>query len=785
MIQILGIRYFADTGKKAETFFDKGWRAKSVRDLFLELPQIMATIPEDEHYNLYYTISDCLEETGRKLESQSYIPFDIDGIDLDRINDYIDPFLRMAGDLSYSDTGIVFSGNGIQFIIGTNEAITDTAYFKKTRKYYKIICDRINLEYARLGLPGGADPSVWSPARLMRLPMTTNIKTPETGYARKNSTKNATLEQPVIKILENYTIPKAAGIVEVDDADQIPAEQLRRFPDPDSKTVRKECGFLNHCMDNQKDIIEEDWYKMLSIIGRLEGGIELVHKYSEKHPHYTPSETAQKLEQAMLSSGPRTCKNIEQNYTECQNCPHYGRILSPILLKGEDFISTGSQGYRHVQITPSGQIKTGKPNYDDLLRQFKKDHDFVVTAGRELYTWTGTHWSRTTDMHVNVFMEKYVAPKPTRSECIEFDAKVFRNNVADEDFFHRTTFKKINVQNGVLDISGDKAILVDHNTEFGFTSVLPYEYDPLATCTRFEKFLCEITLDREELKIILMEYMGYIFANEVCTYAKCLILLGGGSNGKSTLMNVMKKLAGKDNYSGVSMARLDNPQYTAHLQHKLFNMTEETPSRGSIDSAEFKNLVSGGDIMVKVVYKPPHMVTNRTKLVIASNSLPWMNDTTKGMFRRLLIVPFDASFEGKKQDVGIEGKLFDELPGILNSIITYYQEFKKRGSFLDSSVISEQADQYRRENDEVFQFVDDHVEIFPQTVKGKFLQMGKMYASFTSFCEGKGIRYVKSDSEFGKALKNIIPDAVERSSRRFQGKRGYHGLELTNNHTDF
>ena len=48
--------------------------------------------------------------------------------------------------------------------------------FDEQRVFYKAMCDRINIELSKHMLPGKADTSVWSAARLLRLPMTENRK---------------------------------------------------------------------------------------------------------------------------------------------------------------------------------------------------------------------------------------------------------------------------------------------------------------------------------------------------------------------------------------------------------------------------------------------------------------------------------------------------------------------------------------------------------------------------------------------------------------------------------
>jgi len=146
VIQILGLRDYhcrkENRTKKAERFFEKGWRANSVQELFADLESYIAQVPEDERFNLYYTSGKCLESKGRNLSSQHIIPIDIDDIDLKQIDLYVKVVLDCL-ELDFDKTGIVATGNGLQFIIGINSPIEYVDYFDDHKLYYKAMCGNV------------------------------------------------------------------------------------------------------------------------------------------------------------------------------------------------------------------------------------------------------------------------------------------------------------------------------------------------------------------------------------------------------------------------------------------------------------------------------------------------------------------------------------------------------------------------------------------------------------------------------------------------------------------
>src|SRR6478736_685512 len=84
MIQILGLRHYGEGAQRKirETFFAKGWRLSNVADVYKpeELEKVLAKIPQEDRWNLYYTVANSYEERGRKMREQWAIPFDIDGM---------------------------------------------------------------------------------------------------------------------------------------------------------------------------------------------------------------------------------------------------------------------------------------------------------------------------------------------------------------------------------------------------------------------------------------------------------------------------------------------------------------------------------------------------------------------------------------------------------------------------------------------------------------------------------------------------------------------------------
>lgn len=755
-IQILGLRKYKDTVRGTENtterFFEKKWRAESVAELFKNIETFLSVIPVKEQYNLYYTCADCLEEPGRKMVSQSVIPFDIDGIEYEKRKEYI-PLVCKVLQIEPSQTGILFSGNGLQFIVGLKNGFTSKDFFDSERPFYRAVCDKINKALHDAKLPGHADPSVFSAARIMRLPLTENRKPGKEN--RKGELYYRTIE-PV-----DFDLKARAGIPRVEKGEQVSSEELLRYPPADPDGVLKECHFMKWCGEFPESVQENLWYAMLSISARLPDGRKISHDLSAGHPKYTHAETENKIEQALQASNPRTCENINKLWGKCAPCPHYGKIKSPISIKSPNYIGTEKTGFHATIFDKDGAPKKKAPNYEDLRRFFERQNPFVVQAESEtVYTFNGKYYEVYPNSRIKHFADRYFIPLATDAMRKEFMAKVKCNNLKNPEWFMTTTERKVNFQNGILDLNTSQ--FSPHTKEIGFRYVLPFEYKPEATAEKFSNFLTEICGGDGELKTLLLEFMGYALSNDECWIAQALLLHGDGANGKSTLLDVLRALAGENNYSSILLSDLKEPARAALLDGKLFNAAEETPVGSLKDTAAFKNLVGGGMMICKQVYENPYQIRNRAKFIFSCNELPGSKDMTRAYTRRLLLIPLTQTFQGEKRDPFLYQKLLNELPGIFNLALGKYESLKKanRKDFTASSASAREQLLYLREIDSVKNYVDQHYEI-NGLEKTHHVECQKEYGEYDLFCQKNGIR-PETSMTFFKRLARIIPRYEER-----------------------
>ncbi len=785
MIQILGLRPYIDQKTKKEKKKHQLFSTcESVPWLFKNIDKVVGQIPEAERWNVYYTALNCKDHKKgggglRRFESQKIIPFDIDGIDVENLDKYIDIFFVVTG-LNKEITGGVFSGNGLQFVIEIEEAFDDPTYFEDKRPLYKAICERIDSAIKAAGLNGNADPSVWSPARILRLPNTENRK-PTKG------TKQARLMHGLIAPQE-FDWHKISGLPELQRDTDFIEWNPSKSPNLDKRAILSGCDFFKWILNEPGEIREPHFYASLSIIGHLDNGRALAHKIAESIrdsgsdssvASFSHGEIEHKIDQATTNSGPRTCSNINNMWGKCKECPHFQKITSPVSIKGEDFIATKDSGFHHW--------KSGKPYpaYNDLLKYFDQAH-FHKTIDQNglIYVYTGTHYRIFSETEIKAFAQSHFRPSPNSKTISEFTNLVKRTHVIKSDFFTKQTNGHINFENGILDVT--KRSLESHGPKFGFRYVLPYKYDSTAIATRFGSFLDEITGGDKQLRSVLEEFGGYSLSGDSYWIHKCLLLVGDGRNGKSKFIEALQLLAGRDNYSNLDIDDLNNENSRQLLEGKAFNICEEISHRSMKDTKHLKAITSGADQKVKLMWHQPYFIQITAKQIFACNTLPPSGDSSYGFLSRMIIVPFKQVFENEKADYFLLDKFKKELPGMFNIFLDGYDRLHKTKKFTAATAVSESVKEYAEDNNIVATWLSETecVEVFPLNGREHFASTEVLYGQFNEWIFGHdagGRAESISFREFGKLFARAVPEGLERLGRkRVDGpkKRGFYDLRL-------
>ena len=342
-------------------------------------------------------------------------------------------------------------------------------------------------------------------------------------------------------------------------------------------------------------------------------------------------------------------------------------------------------------------------------------------------------------------------------------------------FIDREEFNKdvewINVKNGILNIETGE--LREHTPEFLSTVRIPVKYDPKADCPKIKRFLREIV--EPENVPILEEIAGY------CLYRayfikKAVMLVGGGNNGKSTYLNLLRAFLGGKNVSNVAIHELERNRFAAaSLFGKLANIYPDLPDSELKSTAMFKALTGGDYIKAEKKFSDLFMFQNTAKLLFSANTIPVTHDSTDAFFERWLIIDFPNKFsdEGPRRankQLLEELTTEEELSGFLNLALKGLRRLLKNQRFSYNKTPEEIADEYLRLSNTVYGFIEDCCELDVKAETPK----GELYNAYVNYCSDiKQTAYThKKFSEELRRLVNVVETRPKIGDERVHAWRG-------------
>ena len=176
----------------------------------------------------------------------------------------------------------------------------------------------------------------------------------------------------------------------------------------------------------------------------------------------------------------------------------------------------------------------------------------------------------------------------------------------------------INFENGIYDLKSEK--LIPHDPKYFFLNKIPINYNPKAVCPEIKKFFGEVLYD--EYVPVMQEMFGYTFYRDY-KYHKAFLLYGGGRNGKSTSINLLKKFLGPSNVTARNLNDLMENRFSkADLYGKLANVGAEISGGALKDTSDFKHLTGDDTITGERKFFGSFTFENYAKLIFNANYIP-------------------------------------------------------------------------------------------------------------------------------------------------------------------
>jgi P4 family phage/plasmid primase-like protien len=269
----------------------------------------------------------------------------------------------------------------------------------------------------------------------------------------------------------------------------------------------------------------------------------------------------------------------------------------------------------------------------------------------------------------------------------------------------------------------------------------------------------------QELITYVQETVGLAAIGKV--YQEHMIIAyGGGANGKSTFWNTIYRVMG--NYAGklsaealtMNCKRNVKPEM-AELKGKRLIISSEMEEGMRLNTAVVKQLCSTDEIQAEKKYKDPFAFVPSHTLVLYTNHLPKVGANDEGIWRRLIVIPFNAKITGKSDIKNYADYLFEHAGSyVMKWIIEGAQAAIAKDFHMEiPQVVKDAIEAYRADNNWLGQFLDDCCELDASYVE----KSGELYQAYRAYCLQNG-EYTRSTTDFYAALDKAGFNRVRKST---------------------
>lgn len=310
-------------------------------------------------------------------------------------------------------------------------------------------------------------------------------------------------------------------------------------------------------------------------------------------------------------------------------------------------------------------------------------------------------------------------------------------------------------RNGLLNALDDT--FVPLSPDHIITNRIEWDYNPNAYDELADKTLDKIACHDKSIRALLEEAAGYCLfrRNEL---GKAFILTGSGSNGKSTFLNMVKYMLGRENVSSLDLKKLSDRFSTVMLFGKLANIGDDISDEFVVDTSIFKKIVTGETIDAEQKGQPKFEFEPFVKLFFSANNIPRMGkgrdwDAIK---RRLIIIPFGAKFSPDDPDyvpfIGDKLRTQEAVEYLIRVGIQGLKRVLDARQFTHSEKVQRELDEYEESNNPILAFVRECEE------EGYFVEnqpTAEVYERYAEFCIANNLKPM-SKIEFSKAVNKLM-----------------------------
>jgi putative DNA primase/helicase len=321
--------------------------------------------------------------------------------------------------------------------------------------------------------------------------------------------------------------------------------------------------------------------------------------------------------------------------------------------------------------------------------------------------------------------------------------------------------------NGILDIRSwiekKNTELIKHTPLLINSGYLPFDF-----CSQYQEpkewlnFLNSVWPNDQDSINTLQEFFGYYLTQDT-RHHKILLLVGPPRSGKGTIARILRAMLGERNVVGPTLSSLAGPFGLQPWLNKALAVISDARISGKSDHGiitERLLSISGEDpLTIDRKHRDPITVKLPTRIMIMTNELPNLSDSSSALANRYIILSMLNSWIGK-EDPELENRIRPELSNIILWALEGLMRLRLRNRFIQPKSASQHIDELMAMTSPVKLFVNERCEI-DQT---KWIEINALFKVWCDWCNETG-QTSGTIHVFGRDLRAAYPQIISQNRR--------------------
>jgi putative DNA primase/helicase len=275
---------------------------------------------------------------------------------------------------------------------------------------------------------------------------------------------------------------------------------------------------------------------------------------------------------------------------------------------------------------------------------FNKEKKVVKTNSKNgfIYRYEDGHWEhRNTIPLIEAEIQTRLGKETTKNIVNEIIGHIKRETYFDPAELDANR-RYLCLENCVFDL--ETRTTIPHSPDIFATVKLPIFYNPAIPTTDIDKYIATIVKETGIEK--LQEHLGDILSPHTAS-KKLLYAYGRRDSGKTTLMTIIQRLLGDENYCSLTLKQLGDRFTNFGLYGRMANICSEVPYKLTLSNLEMIKAMTGGDtITLEQKFCPAFEYRPILKHIFASNGIPRIDleIADSAFYRRFDFIYFPYSF---------------------------------------------------------------------------------------------------------------------------------------------